>query len=72
MTDGAALRELVLKERPHIIVPEIEALSTDTLAALESEGLAQVPPEGPPSVPQASRLCLARVPTACAREVSVC
>ena len=42
MTDGPALRELVRIEKPHVIVPEIEALSTDTLAAIEAEGLAQV------------------------------
>jgi len=44
MTDGAALRRLVEHERPDIIVPEIEAIATDTLVELESEGLAQVIP----------------------------
>lgn len=44
MTDGAALRALVEKERPHLIVPEIEALNTDTLAEIEREGLATVIP----------------------------
>lgn len=44
MTDGAALRELVLKERPHLVVPEIEAIATDELVKLESEGLAKVIP----------------------------
>jgi phosphoribosylglycinamide formyltransferase 2 len=44
MTDGAALRALVEAERPHLIVPEIEALNTDTLAEIEREGLATVIP----------------------------
>lgn len=44
MTDGAALRALVLKERPHLIVPEIEAIATDELVKIEAEGLAQVIP----------------------------
>jgi phosphoribosylglycinamide formyltransferase 2 len=44
MADPAALRALVEQERPHIIVPEIEAIATDELAAIESEGLATVIP----------------------------
>jgi phosphoribosylglycinamide formyltransferase 2 len=44
MTDGAALLALVQKEKPHLIVPEIEALSTDALAEIERLGLAQVIP----------------------------
>jgi len=44
MTDGAALRALVEQERPQIIVPEIEAIATETLAEIESEGLATVVP----------------------------
>lgn len=44
MTDGAALRALVLKERPHLIVPEIEAIATDELVKIEAEGLARVIP----------------------------
>lgn len=44
MTDGAALRALVERERPHLIVPEIEAIATDTLAAIETDGLANVIP----------------------------
>lgn len=43
MLDGDALRALVEKERPHLIVPEIEAIATDTLAALETEGFNIVP-----------------------------
>ena len=38
MLDGAALRSAVEKHKPDIIVPEIEAIDTDTLAALETEG----------------------------------
>lgn len=44
MTDGTVLRALVEKERPHLIVPEIEALNTDTLAEIEREGLATIIP----------------------------
>ncbi|KWF31356.1 formate-dependent phosphoribosylglycinamide formyltransferase [Burkholderia pseudomultivorans] len=44
MTDGAALRALVEAERPHLIVPEIEAIATDALAAIEAAGLAEVIP----------------------------
>lgn len=44
MTDGTALRALVEHEKPHIIVPEIEAIATDTLAEIEADGLAEVIP----------------------------
>jgi phosphoribosylglycinamide formyltransferase 2 len=44
MTDGDALMALVKQERPHLIVPEIEALNTQTLAEIEQAGLAQVIP----------------------------
>jgi phosphoribosylglycinamide formyltransferase 2 len=44
MTDAKAVRELVLKERPHLIVPEIEAIATDELVRIEAEGLARVIP----------------------------
>jgi phosphoribosylglycinamide formyltransferase 2 len=44
MTDASALRALVESERPHLIVPEIEAIATDALAAIESAGLAEVIP----------------------------
>ena len=44
MTDGAALRRLVEQEKPHLIVPEIEAIATDMLVQIESEGLAEVIP----------------------------
>ena len=32
MTDPEQLKDLILKERPHIVVPEIEAIATDMLA----------------------------------------
>src|SRR5690242_12554777 len=38
MLDGAALRALVEKERPSLIVPEIEAIATPMLIELEREG----------------------------------
>ncbi len=44
MTDAAALRAVVEAERPHIIVPEIEAIATDELARIEADGLAIVIP----------------------------
>ena len=44
MTDAAALRALVEAERPHLIVPEIEAIATDELVKIEAEGLATVIP----------------------------
>jgi len=44
MADGAALRALVEQERPHIIVPEIEAIATDMLAEIERDKLAVVIP----------------------------
>ncbi len=43
MLDGAALRAVIERERPHYIVPEIEAIATDTLVALEAEGHTVVP-----------------------------
>jgi phosphoribosylglycinamide formyltransferase 2 len=44
MADAAALRALIEAERPAIIVPEIEAIATDALAAVERDGLARVVP----------------------------
>jgi len=44
MADGDALKALVKKERPDLIVPEIEAIATDMLAVIEEEGLAEVIP----------------------------
>ena len=44
MTDGKALRQLIEQEKPHLVVPEIEAIATDTLVEIEAEGLAEVIP----------------------------
>jgi phosphoribosylglycinamide formyltransferase 2 len=43
MLDGAALRALIEQERPHLIVPEIEAIATHMLVELESEGFTVIP-----------------------------
>jgi len=43
MLDPAALREVIANERPHLVVPEIEAIHTPTLVELEAEGLAVIP-----------------------------
>ena len=44
MTDGAALRALIEKEKPHLVVPEIEAIATAMLVEIEKAGLAEVIP----------------------------
>ena len=44
MTDGVALRELIERERPHFVVPEIEAIATGALLEIEAAGLTQVIP----------------------------
>ena len=44
MLDGAALRAVIERERPQLVVPEVEAIATDTLAAIEREGLTTVIP----------------------------
>lgn len=43
MLDGQALRDVILAEKPDVIIPEIEALDTGTLAELEAEGFRVVP-----------------------------
>lgn len=43
MLDGEALKALVAKEKPHFIVPEIEAIATDALIELEAAGQRVVP-----------------------------
>jgi phosphoribosylglycinamide formyltransferase 2 len=43
MLDGAALRAVIELEQPHYIVPEIEAIATDTLVELEAEGFTVIP-----------------------------
>src|SRR3546814_20577961 len=44
MTDGAALEKLIRQEKPHLVVPEIEALATATLVELEDAGVVRVVP----------------------------
>ncbi len=44
MTDARALRAVVEQERPHFLVPEIEALATDELVRIEADGLCTVIP----------------------------
>lgn len=43
MLDGEALRKVIESEKPDLIVPEIEAIATDTLVALENEGFTVIP-----------------------------
>jgi phosphoribosylglycinamide formyltransferase 2 len=43
MLDGDALRVLIEKEQPDLVVPEIEAIATDTLVELEGEGYRVIP-----------------------------
>ena len=43
MLDGEALRKIIELEKPHMVVPEIEAIATDTLAAMEAEGVKIIP-----------------------------
>jgi phosphoribosylglycinamide formyltransferase 2 len=44
MTDGNVLARLIDSERPAIVVPEIEAIATETLVELEKAGLCRVIP----------------------------
>lgn len=43
MLDGRALRALIEREKPHYIIPEVEAIATDTLVELEKEGYRVIP-----------------------------
>ena len=43
MLDGKALREIIEKEKPDYIVPEVEAIATTTLMELEQEGFHVIP-----------------------------
>ncbi len=43
MLDGDALRKVIETEQPDFIIPEIEAIATDTLVALEAEGFSVIP-----------------------------
>ncbi|MBI3777022.1 MAG: formate-dependent phosphoribosylglycinamide formyltransferase [Gammaproteobacteria bacterium] len=44
MADGKALRALIEKHKPRIVVPEIEAIATEMLTRIEADGLAEVIP----------------------------
>jgi phosphoribosylglycinamide formyltransferase 2 len=44
MTDGTALRRLIEREKPDLVVPEIEAIATDALEQIERDAIAQVIP----------------------------
>ena len=43
MLDGKRLREIIEKEQPDIIIPEVEAIATPTLVELEKEGYNVIP-----------------------------
>jgi phosphoribosylglycinamide formyltransferase 2 len=43
MLDGAALAAVIEKERPQLVVPEIEAIATPTLLELEKKGFTVIP-----------------------------
>ena len=49
MTDGARLREIVEAEKPDYIVPEIEAIATDTLIDLGLKATTWCPPHALPA-----------------------
>ena len=55
MLDGEALRAVIEKEKPHLVVPEVEAIATDTLAALQDEGVTTIIP-----TPRATQLTMNR------------
>jgi len=44
MLDDDALRAVIEAEKPNFVVPEVEAIATDTLAAIEQDGLATIIP----------------------------
>jgi len=44
MLDGDALRGVIEKEQPDMVVPEVEAIATDVLAAIEAEGKVEIIP----------------------------
>lgn len=43
MLDPSELRRVIEAEKPHLVVPEIEAIATETLLHLEKEGLRVIP-----------------------------
>ena len=59
MTDGAALRAVIEKEKPQLVVPEIEAIATATLVEIEREGVAGHFPEFIPTA-RAAQLTMNR------------
>ncbi len=54
MRDGVALKQLIESESPHLVVPELEAIATETLVAMEKNGLRVIP------TAQAARLTMDR------------
>jgi len=44
MLDGEALRAVIEQEQPHLVIPEVEAIASDTLAAIEAEGKVEIIP----------------------------
>ena len=46
MLDGSALKQVIEQENPDLVVPEIEAIATQTLVELERNGLRVVPTAG--------------------------
>ena len=59
MTDGVALRALIEKEKPHLVVPEIEAIATAALVEMERDGVAGHFPEFIPTA-RAAQLTMNR------------
>ena len=59
MTDGAALRALIEREKPDLVVPEIEAIATAMLVEVEREGVAGHFPEFIPTA-RAAQLTMNR------------
>lgn len=55
MLDGVALRAVIEQEKPHLVVPEVEAIATDTLATLQNEGVTTIIP-----TPRATQLTMNR------------
>ncbi len=59
MTDGEALRRLIALEKPHLVVPEIEAIATAMLAEIERDGVDGHRPEFIPTA-RATQLTMNR------------
>ena len=43
MLDAQALRAVITEEKPHLVIPEIEAIATQTLVEMEAEGVNVIP-----------------------------